>query len=379
MARGYVGRWFVGLVPLIWVLLLICWATVAFGYDANISKVEVTGRAAISDDQTGKARRYALQDALYLAALKAGADISGTSITSKGILIRDVVKLDTQGRLVDFNIIREKNNETNYEITLIAFFAKIIDKNCPKPRYPSVKIMIPSIKVAPNVNIAQIPIADYVASQIITRLIEFYAGPITKSSQRSLSKFKSDGTKDPLFDYQSLQGSKPGSLDITEDFIFDVDVFSQVKSGQLESHVKLALIDRNGLAPVLHGEHMLTTKLPAKTPLRSLNILMPKNLKVNMGDIFDLVKEFTSHLKQMACKPLEARTVFASGQLKVAFGTSSGINKGALAYVTSGSESWTLLQVSKVTQNSATLRPINTMSDPKTLANLTVRFIEGVL
>ena len=57
----------------------------ALAYDANVSKVEATGRAAISDDQTQKARRHALEDALYLAALKAGADISGTAITSKGV------------------------------------------------------------------------------------------------------------------------------------------------------------------------------------------------------------------------------------------------------------------------------------------------------
>ena len=91
------------------------------------------------------------------------------------------------------------------------------------------------------------------------------------------------------------------------------------------------------------------------------------------------MNEFTSHLKQMACKPLEAKTIFASGQLKLALGANSGIKKGALAYVTSGRESWTLLQVSNVNQTSATLRPINTMSNPKTLANLTVRFIEGAL
>ena len=108
----------------------------ALAYDANVSKVEVTGRAAIHNDQTQKARRHALEDALYLAALKAGADISGTAITSKGVLVRDVVKLDAQGRLVDFNIVAENNNGTHYEVKLQAFFAKKRTLILPKAKIP---------------------------------------------------------------------------------------------------------------------------------------------------------------------------------------------------------------------------------------------------
>ena len=239
--------------------------------------------------------------------------------------------------------------------------------------------MTPSTKVASNVKIGQTLIADYVARQIIDRLMGSYAGPITESSGQTLSNIKSEGTKDQLFDYQSLQSAKPKNIDIREDYIFDVGVFSKVKNGRLESHVKLALIKREGFVQILHREQIIPSELPSKTPLRSLNILLPKNLKVNLDSVLVLVNEFTSHLKQMACKPLEARTIFASGQLKLALGTNAGIKKGALAYVTNGSESWTLLQVSKATQTSATLQPINAMSDPKTLANLTIRFIEGVL
>jgi len=64
-------------------LLFLCLSGMALAYEANVNKVEVTGRAAISDDQTQVARRLALEDAFYLAALKAGADISGTTITRK--------------------------------------------------------------------------------------------------------------------------------------------------------------------------------------------------------------------------------------------------------------------------------------------------------
>ena len=351
----------------------------ALAYDANVSKVEVTGRAAISDDQTQKARRHALEDALYLAALKAGADISGTAITSKGVLVRDVVKLDAQGRLVDFNIVGENNTGTHYEVKLHAFFAKKRTQSCPKPRYPSVIIMAPRLKVSSNVEAAYTPIADLVAKQIIDKLLTAYSGPISKDSQRSLSEVTSSSDKNLLFDYQSLQRGHSEIAGITEDFMLSIDISSRVKNKRLESQVKLALIARDGLKPVLSNKKLFVSKLPTKTPLRSLNVFWPKTLKINEQELSAMVSEIGDHLRLTACNPLEAKTVFSSGELRLGIGSKSGVRKGSLAYITDGSESWTLLEVSNVTQTSATLKPINAMSNPKTLGNQTIRFIEGAM
>lgn len=360
-------------------VLFLGFSSMALAYDANVSKVEVTGRAAISDDQTQKARRHALEDALYLAALKAGADISGTAITSKGVLVRDIVKLDAQGRLVDFNIVGENNTGTHYEVKLHAFFAKKRTQSCPKPRYPSVIIMAPRLKVSSNVEAAYTPIADLVAKQITDKLLTAYSGPISKDSQRSLAEVTSSSDKNLLFDYQSLQRGHSEIAGITEDFMLSIDISSRVKNKRLESQVTLALIARDGFKPVSSHEKLFVSKLPTKTPLRSLNVFWPKTLKINEQELSAMVSEVGDHLRLTACNPLEAKTVFSSGELRLGIGSKSGVRKGSLAYITDGSESWTLLEVSNVTQTSATLKPINAMSSPKTLGNQTIRFIEGAM
>lgn len=372
-------RAFALLTQFLGVFLFSFWALVASAYDANISKVEVVGRAAISDDQTQKARRYALEDALYLAALKAGADISGTAITSKGILLRDVVTLDTQGQIVDFNILGEENTGTHYEVKLQAFFAKKVNKTCLKPRYPSVLIVAPRTKVSSNVNISYASIAHHVANKIIEGFVDIYPGTIVENAHSSLSDIKSIASKNALFDYQSLQSVKPTRLNSHEDFILHLDVFSRMKRDQLESHVTLALIDQHKFGATLQHAHVLSHRLPNKTPFRSLNVLMPKSLKIDGDEISILIRKIENYLNVLACKPLEAKTVFSSGQLKLGIGSTSGVKKGAIAYVIDGNESWTLLEVSNVTDTSAIVKPINTMSNPKTLTNLTVRFIEGAL
>lgn len=372
-------RDFASLFQVAWMVLFSFWAVMASAYDADVSKVEVTGRAAILDEQTRKARKHAFEDALYMAALKAGADISSTAITSKGILLRDVVKLDTRGQLVDFNILGEKNTGTHYEVRLQAFFAKKISKVCPKPRYPRVRIMAPRTKVSSNVDIVYTPIADLVAKKVIEGFLDSYSGHIIQSTQKSLSDLKSVASQNVLFDYHSLQSTNVQNKGSTEDLMLNLEVFSKVINRQLESRVKLALVERDGYSKAFHSELLFSNKLPIKTPIRSLNVIMPKGLELTKNDISDALREVKHYMTQLACQPLEAKTIFTAGKLKLGIGSASGIKAGALAYVISGSESWTLLEVSDVKRTSSTLKPVNIMSNPKTLANQTIRFIEGAL
>ena len=190
------------------------------------------------------------------------------------------MKLDAEGRLVDFNIVAENNNGTHYEVKLQAFFAKKRTQSCPKPRYPSVIIMAPRLKVSSNVEAAYTPIADLVAKQIIDKILTAYSGPISTDSQRSLSEVTSSSNKNLLFDYQSLQRGHSEIAGITEDFMLEYRHFFKGQKQRLESQVKLALIARDGFKPVLSHEKLFVNRLPTKKPLRSLNVFWPKTLKI---------------------------------------------------------------------------------------------------
>ena len=113
---------------------------------ATITQVTVSGRAAIVENDENGARRTALEDALYSAALKSGTDISSTAISQNGVLIQDVIKLDNKALLVDFNISGERNTGTHYIIHLDAYFAETPQSKCPDPHYPTVALMAPTTK-----------------------------------------------------------------------------------------------------------------------------------------------------------------------------------------------------------------------------------------
>ena len=77
------------LIKFYFFLQLILLSFHSFAYqDLNIFKAEVTGRSVILDNNIEKARRLALEDALYLSSLKGGAFVDGFSSVSKNTIIK---------------------------------------------------------------------------------------------------------------------------------------------------------------------------------------------------------------------------------------------------------------------------------------------------
>jgi len=105
------------------------------GFTANIATVDATGRAALSGHSEQKARRFALEDALYLAALKNGVRISGTLVSHNGVLLRDIITQNSDAKLVDFKILKENKSSTHYQVSIRAFFAKSGAQTCANPRF----------------------------------------------------------------------------------------------------------------------------------------------------------------------------------------------------------------------------------------------------
>ena len=102
-------------------LQLILLSFKSFAYqDFSILKAEVTGRAVILDNNIEKARRLALEDALYLASLKGGAFVDGFSSVSENTIINDQSIIKSDSKILDFKILKENKNKDHYEIKLLA-------------------------------------------------------------------------------------------------------------------------------------------------------------------------------------------------------------------------------------------------------------------
>jgi hypothetical protein len=314
-----------------------------------------------------------------MAALKAGADISSTAITSQGVLVRDVIKLDTEGRLVDFKIIGEKNTGTHYEVKLKAFFAQKSNEYCPKPRYPSVTMLAPNIRISETVDFRYANFAELIALQFKDSFESSYAGTIFRKSAIKIKDIQSNTSKNLLFDYNSIQSGNLSSVSVDGDYLINTSINMRMDGRRIENQLQVSVLKQSDLNPLLTLEQEFTANLPLKTPLRAINVLWPKWLNIEQNKITQLSVTLNEAFNDIACRQLEAEIMLVSNKLQLGIGSNAGVKNGSLAYVTHGQESWTLLEVASVTAGSATLKPINNVQNIKRLANQKIRFIEGAL
>ena len=84
----------------------------------NLKMIQSTGRAAILEDiSKDEARNLALEDALYYAALKGGAQIDGFSHVNSETALEDEFLGRPISKILDYNIafLNGEKNNTNFE------------------------------------------------------------------------------------------------------------------------------------------------------------------------------------------------------------------------------------------------------------------------
>ncbi len=88
--------------------------------EVKVNEVQVTGRSVIIDNNVKKARKLALEDALYLAALRGGAFVEGFSSVSKSTILNDQSIVKPTANVLDFKILQEEKIKDHLEIKILA-------------------------------------------------------------------------------------------------------------------------------------------------------------------------------------------------------------------------------------------------------------------
>ena len=107
------------------VISSIIFCQISFAQE-NLKMIQSTGRAAILEDiSKDEARNLALEDALYYAALKGGAQIDGFSHVNSETALEDEFLVRPISKILDYRIIDEVIDDTHYQITIEAAIGEI--------------------------------------------------------------------------------------------------------------------------------------------------------------------------------------------------------------------------------------------------------------
>ena len=127
-------------------IILFLFSNISYGAnDLKIVKAEVTGRSVIIDKNIEKAKRLALEDALYLASLKGGVFVEGFSSVSKNTILNDQSIIKTDSKILDFKILSQKKVKEHYEVKILAIIGSKNEKKDCKAKPINLSIFKPKI------------------------------------------------------------------------------------------------------------------------------------------------------------------------------------------------------------------------------------------
>ena len=99
--------------------------------DSKFRQVEATGRAILIDGNIEISRKRALEDALYIAALKGGANVNGFSAIGANTVINDQAIITAAYKVIDFKILKETQDKEYLSIQISAIVGgDLSSKNC---------------------------------------------------------------------------------------------------------------------------------------------------------------------------------------------------------------------------------------------------------
>ena len=349
---------------------------------ADLSFTEATGRAVIQHETTAEeARMLALEDALYLAALQGGARIDGFSSVSTDTSLNDHFVIRPASTIMDYTIVNEVQDDTHYSVTIRAVIGQKPENICQRAM-ANATVYQPRYKTSPKVPAWTAAYSRALSKELMTRLSDDPRLALVNASNKPFSPASlTQGNDD--FDYMTLTNGK------TRVDHGDFAIYPEI----LMEHKKVANAvirqDRLILTVIVHAFHgstydpaftkSISTEIPLKisTPFKTLDQLSRASrteLAAAMSQSIPVVVEET--ISAMLCEPLSARLTLVDGSLSVPFGRDQGLHENSLA-VTNGSETgWTVFRVAHLTNQSASLVPLDKSRDTGPLIGKSVEFME---
>ena len=349
-----------------------------------IKFVETTGRAAIVNDESiNNARRNALEDAIFLAAIHGGAKIDGFTAVDVETNLSDHLIVRPAGELLDYTILEEKIGDEHYETTIRAAIGTIGTIECSKRSQATIIKYGAEFEFSSNVPAWLRQIAPEIEKDIGTLLNKQKTANVTEVSPTKLDINRLLNTDDD-YDYTSLTR---GTIRVaTGDFALVPTIAMQVNKSKknIETEFFLRVSINSALYQGVDYEllenipYEVLIKLRSETPWRTFDILSGKTRgQIKLSIKSGLKNHILELMDRVQCIPLTAKIKLQDSKLVVDLGHSHGITPTSLA-VSAGSNNtpYSILHVTQVRSNQAIVEPLNKSLEISSLVGKTINFME---
>ncbi len=372
-------------------LQLILLSYHSFAYqDFNILKTEVTGRAVILDNNIEKARRLALEDALYLSSLKGGAFVEGFSSISKNTIVNDLSIIKSDSKILDFKILSENKNKDHYEIKLLAIIGSKNNSFECKEKPINISIFKPQI-----INHHSLP-------SFVTRSMyewnNFFIDNISRHNQISLKKYDNlelnkiiKSANNVEFDYASNVNGIPAieEGDYLVAPVFKVEPVDYYKQADNPYDLAKYSIELNFFrGPNFNFFKTFVIKKVFQNRYSSnfqlISALSSKSKEEVGSDVISEISDGTIEMiKKFNCSPIEASLKLIKNELYVDLGEKHGLRNRQIGIIKKNYQSGLksnldtiVLFISEINTNRSKLVPLNDEIKISELDTMKIQFIE---
>ena len=369
--------------------ILLSFQSIAY-QDFNILKTEVTGRSVILDNNIEKARRLALEDALYLSSLKGGAFVDGFSSVSKNTIINDQSIIKSDSKILDFKILSENKNKDHYEIKLLAVIGS--KKNSFECKEKPINISIFKPKIIYH---------NSLPSYIIRSMYEwnnFFIDNISRDNQISLKKYDNfelnkiiDSSNNFEFDYSSNVNGIPSieEGDYLVAPVFKVEPLNSYKQAKNPYDIAKYSIELNffkGPNLKFFKKFIIKKEFQNRYPsnFQLISALTSKSKAEISSDVISGISDgIAEMIKTFNCLPIEANLKFINNSLYIDLGEKHGLRNRQIGIIKKNYQSGlnsnldtTVLFISEINANKSKLVPLNDKIKISELNRMKIQFIE---
>ena len=366
---------------------IISFNALAAQNDSNFRNVEATGRAILIEGKIDVSRKRALEDALYIAALKGGANINGFSAIGSNTIINDQAIVSAANRVIDFKIIKETQEKEFLSIKIAAIVGgDLSSKNC-KVRPINISLFKGTFNVGSDV------------PSILSRKMSLWFNHsyeiISKTSNVNVIDYRNKLIDEVIksninssFDYHALTEGVPfiqsGDYSLVPNLTLTKNNFEENNFSNYLFQISFKIYKGSDFTLL----PLKTYNFPIKYNLNSKFKFLKNISTLNINSVDEMIKKqlvkvTKSIFQDLHCRPLEGKLSLINGELKVDIGSKQGLKSKQIGIVrglkiknSMLSNSSVILHAEFIGKNNSKLLPLNDNIKLETLDNLIVEFVE---
>ena len=354
--------------------------------NANFKQVEATGRAVLIAGDIETSRKRALEDALYIAALKGGADINGFSAITSNTVINDQSIVKATNRVLDFKILSEKQSKEFLSIKISAVVGgKLSKKNC-KNRPINITLFRGSYNVessVPSKLARYTPMWYGQIYDVISKLPNVKAINHKNKSLKQIIKSKVNSS----FDYNALTNGLPiiqaGDYSLVPELLLTENNNQNSFSNYLLK-VSFKIFKGPGIKLMTTKTYDLPIEYQYKSKFQFINNISTSDIQlVDQNVHHHMLLAATKFLQDLNCRPLEGKLTVNEGSLVVDLGRKQGLKQKQIGLVkginiqnSMLNNSSVIVHTNKIYDNYSILLPLNDNVKLSNFDNMIVEFVE---